>query len=171
VAEVPIAEAHRLRSERILRACGVMRDSIAVSPGELHGLTPVGELVAIEGVPGSWRVDPSQLDLPFAGRTVILSPFDRLMTDPARVARLFEFDYTLEMYKPARTRIWGQFALPILHGDRMIGKVDARSDRDAGRFIVHRVHEDADFTPATRAAVDDEIDALAAWLNLDVVHG
>ena len=171
VPEVPREESIRIRSERILQACGVMRDSIAVAPTELHGIVPVGEPVTIDGVPGRWRVDPEQLDRPFAGRTVLLSPFDRLMTDPARVARLFEFDYTLEMYKPARTRIWGQFALPILHGDRFIGKVDARSDRDAGKFVVHRVHEDVDFTPAMRAAVDDQIDAFASWLNLDVVRG
>jgi len=121
-------------------------------------------------VAGRWRVDPQQLDKPFVGRTVLLSPFDRLMTDPVRVARLFEFDYTLEMYKPARSRIWGQFALPILHGDRLIGKVDARSDRDAGTFLVHRVHEDAPFSARERAAVDDQIESFASWLNLDVAR-
>ena len=167
VAEVPLEEAHRIRSEKLLRACGVMRDSIAVAPTELHGVVPVGDLATIEGVSGRWRVDPAQLDLAFEGRTSILSPFDRLMTDPHRVGRLFEFDYTLEMYKPARSRMWGQFALPILHGDRLVGKVDARSDRDSGRFIVHRVHEDVAFDRATRAAVDEQIDDLAAWLRLE----
>lgn len=168
VEEVPIDEARRIRSERLLAACGIMRDSVAVSPGELHGVVPVGDPVEIEGVPGRWRVDPAQLGLPFEGRTAILSPFDRLMTDPQRVARLFEFDYTLEMYKPARTRVWGQFALPILHGDRLIGKVDARSDYDTGRLLVHRIHEDEPFTHAVKAAVDDEIEALADWLRLRV---
>jgi hypothetical protein len=68
------------------------------------------------------------------------------MTDPQRVAKLFEFDYTREMYKPARTRVWGWFALPILHGGTLIGKLDAGSDYDTGRFPVHRVHEDAPFS-------------------------
>lgn len=166
--EVPADEARRIRSERLLTACGVMRDSIAVSPTELHGVVPVGVSVTIEGVPGKWRVDPAQLDRPFEGRTTILSPFDRLMTDQQRVARLFEFDYTLEMYKPARTRVWGQFALPILHGDTLVGKLDARSDYDTGRFVVHRVHEDAPFTKSIRGAVDHEIESLAAWLRLKV---
>jgi uncharacterized protein YcaQ len=168
--EVPADEARRIRSERLLAACGVMRDSIAVSPTELHGVVPVGEPATIEGVPGRWRVDPAQLGQSFEGRTAILSPFDRLMTDPQRVAKLFEFDYTLEMYKPARTRIWGQFALPILHGDRLVGKLDARSDRDSGRFVVNRIHEDRPFTPVIRAAVADEIESLAAWLQLDVEY-
>jgi uncharacterized protein YcaQ len=170
VPEVPADEARRIRSERLLRACGIMRDSIAVSPTELHGVVPVGVPAEIEGVPGRWRVDPDQLGLPFDGRTAILSPFDRLMTDHQRVAKLFEFDYTLEMYKPAKSRVWGQFALPILYGDRLIGKVDARSDRDAGRFVVNAIHEDEPFTHATRAAVDDEIDAFASWLRLRVAR-
>jgi hypothetical protein len=167
-AEVPAEEARRIRSERLLSACGVMRDSVAVSPVELHGVVPVGEPVTIEGVPGTWRVDPEQLDRSFAGRTTILSPFDRLMTDPQRVTRLFEFDYTLEMYKPAKTRVWGQFALPILHGDSLIGKVDARSNFDTGRFTVHRVHEDAPFGKSLRAAVDFEIESFASWMRLSV---
>ena len=168
VDEVSADEARRVRSERLLTACGVMRDSIAVSPTELHGVAPVGVPVTIEGVPGRWRVDPEQLGQPFDGRTSILSPFDRLMTDPQRVARLFEFDYTLEMYKPAVTRVWGQFALPILHGDSLIGKLDARSDYDAGRFVIHRVHEDVPFTKSVRAAVDHEIESFASWLRLKV---
>jgi uncharacterized protein YcaQ len=171
ILEIPAEEARRIRSERLLTACGIMRDSIAVSPGELHGVVPVGEPAIIDGVPGNWRVDPAQFGRSFEGRTTLLSPFDRLMTDPQRVARLFEFDYTLEMYKPARTRIWGQFALPILHGDRLIGKVDARSDHDSGRFVVHRVHEDSPFDRATRTAVDDQIESFASWLRLGVVRG
>jgi uncharacterized protein YcaQ len=171
VPEVPVDEARRIRSERLLRAFGIMRDSIAVSPGELHGNDRVGEPATVEGIPGKWLVDPTQLDLPFHGRTVLLSPFDRLMTDPQRIGRLFEFDYMLEMYKPARSRIWGQFALPILHHDRLVGKLDARSDRDAGTFIVHRVHEDSPFDRATRSAVDHEIESLASWLGLTVVRG
>ena len=171
VPEVPADEARRIRSERLLGACGIMRDSIAVSPTELHGNIPVGESATIEGVPGKWSVDPDQLDRAFEGRTVLLSPFDRLMTDHQRVAKLFEFDYSLEMYKPASMRVWGQFALPILHGDRLIGKVDARSDRDSGRFIVHAIHEDEPFDRATRSAVDAEIESFAGWLRLRVTRG
>jgi uncharacterized protein YcaQ len=170
VPEVPADDARRIRSERLLAACGIMRDSIAVSPTELHGVVPVGEPATIEGVAGRWRVDPARLDRPFEGRTALLSPFDRLMTDPQRVARLFEFDYALEMYKPAETRIWGQFALPILHGDRLIGKLDCRADRDSGRFLVHRIHEDEPFDAETRTAVDTEIESFADWLRLRVVR-
>ena len=159
---IEVPDKHQLVAPNLLRS-----HVLGLVYTELHGVVPVGDLATIEGVSGRWRVDPAQLDLAFEGRTSILSPFDRLMTDPHRVGRLFEFDYTLEMYKPARSRMWGQFALPILHGDRLVGKVDARSDRDSGRFIVNRVHEDVAFDRATRAAVDEQIDDLAAWLRLE----
>ena len=168
--EVAADDARRIRSERLLAACGIMRDSIAVSPGELHGVVPVGEPAVIDGVPGRWRVDPVQLTGGFEGRTTLLSPFDRLLTDPARVDRLFDFDYTLEMYKPREQRRWGQFALPILHRDRLIGKLDARSDHERGRFVVAAVHEDSPFDRAIRRAVDEQIEEFADWLGLDVEH-
>jgi uncharacterized protein YcaQ len=175
VAEVPLEDAHRIRSEQILRACGVMRDSKAVAPGELHGNLRVGEPATIEGVPGKWLVDAAALErsrtgTDFSPRVAILSPFDRLMTDPLRVVRLFDFDYMLEMFKPIEQRIWGQFTLPILHGERLIGKIDGRSDRDAGRFLLHRIHEDVPFDRSTRDAVNDELTAFARWMDLDVVR-
>jgi uncharacterized protein YcaQ len=79
---------------------------------------------------------------------------------------LFEFDYVLEMYKPATKRRWGYFALPVLYGDRLVGKLDATADRRAGRFFVDAVHEDVSFTTAMTRAVDAEITALADWLGL-----
>lgn len=174
VEEIDPDEARRVRSEQLLRACGVMRDSIAVSPFELHGNLRVGEAAEIDGVTGKWRVDPVALERlrsgdEFVGRTAILSPFDRLLTDKQRHTKVFDFDYWLEIYKPAEQRIWGQFALPILHGERLVGKLDARSDRAAGRFVVHRIHEDVPFDRALRGAVDDQIDRLAEWLHLDPV--
>ena len=176
VPEVLAVEAERIRSEQILRACGVMRESRSISRMELDGLTPVGEPATIEGVLGKWVVDAAALEhersgADFSPRVAILSPFDRLMTDPMRVVRLFDFDYMLEMFKPVEQRIWGQFTLPILSGERLIGKIDGRSDGDAGRFLLHRIHEDQPFDRDTRDAVDAELDAFAGWMGLEVVRG
>ena len=85
----------------------------------------MGEPAEVEGTAGEWIVDPEALSGDFEGRTALLSPFDRLIHDRVRAQELFDFEYTLEMYKPAATRRWGYFALPILHGDRLIGKLDA----------------------------------------------
>ncbi len=80
---------------------------------------------------------------------------------------LFEYDYTLEMYKPVAARIWGYYALPILYADRLVGKLDATADRKTGVFRVNAVHEDVPFTKAMSAAVDREIADLATWLELE----
>jgi uncharacterized protein YcaQ len=73
------------------------------------------------------------------------------------------------MYKPAAQRRWGYYALPILYGDRLVGKLDAKADREAGELQVTAVHPDVPFSKAMTAAVDGEIADLAGWLDLEPV--
>ena len=160
-------EARRLRDQRRLRSLGIARATSAVAPNEPADVGAAGEPATVEGVPGTWRVDPAALGQPFTGRTALLSPFDRLVHDRVRALELFDFEYTLEVYKPKAKRRWGYFALPILHGDRLVGKVDATADRKRGALVVHAVHEDVAFTRAMTRAVQDELRELASWLHLD----
>ncbi|MCI0158473.1 winged helix DNA-binding domain-containing protein [Leifsonia shinshuensis] len=125
-----------------------------------------GEPARVDGSTREWRVDPDALGLPFAGRTALLSPFGRLVHDRVRSQEVFGFEYVLEMYKPAAQRRWGYFALPILHGERLIGKLDAAADNKAGVLRVAALHEDEPFAPDVRDAVRAEIVSLAAWLSL-----
>jgi uncharacterized protein YcaQ len=164
------AGALRRREERRLRASGIAHVGGTVVPGEPYQVGDAGLPAVVRGLPGQWRVDPDQLDRDFTGRTALLSPFDRLIHDRVRAELLFGFEYVLEMYKPAAKRRWGYYALPVLHGDRLVGKVDATADRKAGRLVVHALHEDVPFTTAMTAALDAEVDALADWLGLDVVR-
>jgi uncharacterized protein YcaQ len=166
VEAVPREEARLVRDRRRLRALGIARATGTVPPGEPIHVGQAGEPAVVDGVDGEWRVDPAQLDQPFDGRTALLSPFDAIVRDRKRMEQLFEFDYVLEMYKPAAQRRWGYFALPVLHGDRLVGKLDATADRKAGRLFVDAVHEDVSFTPAMAAAVDAEIATLAERLGL-----
>jgi uncharacterized protein len=124
----------------------------------------------VEGVKGEWRVDPAALEGDFEGRTALLSPFDRLVHDRVRALELFDFEYTLEMYKPAAKRRWGYYALPILHDDRLVGKVDATADRKASVLRVHAIHEDVRFTRTMTKAVQTELEDLASWLGLAAVE-
>jgi len=165
---VPEEEAARIRNERRLRALGIARARGPECPVEPIDVGEVGEPAVVEGVRGTWRVDPAQLGQPFSGRAALLSPFDRLVHDRKRMVEIFEFDYQLEMFKPAAKRRWGYFALPILYGDRLVGKLDATADRDAGVLRVDAVHEDVPFTKAMSAAVNREIKDLAVWLRLDL---
>ena len=85
------------------------------------------------------------------------------------MSEVFEFEYALEMYKLAEKRRWGYYALPILYGDRLVGKLDAEADRRQGELRVAAVHRDIPFTKAMTEAVDREITDLALWLDLDLV--
>jgi uncharacterized protein len=166
---LPASEAQRRREERRLRSLGIARAKTVVVPGEPISVGDAGIPVTVEGLDGELRADPDGLDQPFTGRTALLSPFDRLIHDRDRTMALFDFEYILEMYKPAAQRRWGYFALPVLHHDRLVGKLDAKADRKAGTFAVNAVHEDVRFTKAMRADVAAEIEALAAWLGLRVI--
>ena len=164
--ELSVEEAARIRNERRLAALGIARAQAREMPMEPIHVGEAGESAVVEGVKGEWRVDPSYLDGAFKGRTALLSPFDRLIHDRVRAEELFDFEYTLEMYKPASQRRWGYFALPILHGDRMVGKVDATADRKAGVLRVHAIHPNVKFTKPITAAVEKQLAALAGWLGL-----
>jgi uncharacterized protein YcaQ len=169
---VPAEEAKRERDRRRLRSLGIARASgteFAVEPAVVG---QAGEPAVVDGVPGEWRIDPSLLDAPsdapFEGRAALLSPFDRLVWDRARTADLFEYEYQLEMYKPVASRRWGYFALPILYGDRLVGKLDAKADRAGAVLVVNAIHEDVPFTADMTEAVNQEIADLAIWLKLEV---
>jgi len=168
IEAVPLERARAERNRRRLRALGIARPKGTVLPGEPIHVGDAGEPAVVEDTDGEWRVDPTQIGQPFEGRTALLSPFDPVTRDRVRMEDLFEFEYVLEMYKPAAKRRWGYFALPILHGERLVGKLDATADRKAGRFFVDAVHEDVPFTTSMTEAVDEEISALADWLGLVV---
>lgn len=164
---VPLDDALLRRSERQLSALGLMRPKVHDLAGFVRAeFEPPGEPAVIEGVRGRWRVDPRQLGQSFRGRTALLSPLDRLIFDRKRMAEIFEFDYQLEMYKPKAKRRWGYWALPIVHGDRLVGKVDASAEPDRGRLAVHAIHEDVEFSRTLRAAVHREINSLARLVGL-----
>jgi uncharacterized protein YcaQ len=162
-------EANRIKNERRLAALGIARQRTTAMPMEPADVGDAGEPAVVEGVKGEWRVDPAALGDEFEGRTALLSPFDRLIHDRARAQELFDFEYTLEMYKPAAARRWGYFALPILHGDRLVGKVDAAADRKASVLRVTAIHEDVKFTRTVTKAVQAELEDLASWLALEAV--
>src|SRR5439155_8439079 len=87
----------------------------------------------------------------WGSRTTFLSPFDNLICDRARTEQLFGFAYRSEFYTPKARRRYGFYAMPILHGDRLIGRVDAGVDRDRNILVVHALHAEPK-APATKAA-------------------
>lgn len=155
-------EVAQRRAEQRLRSLGIARQKV---------VGDVGAAVTVADVKGDWRVDPAQLEperleAAFEGRTALLSPFDRFVSDRVRLQDLFGFEYLLEMYKPAEARRWGYFALPAVVDDRLVGKVDAKADRQRGELRLHAIHLEADATRDDLDEVETECEALADWLGL-----
>jgi len=174
-------EAIRIRAERRLRALGIARpgalgrnfsmtDYLGTanhpSPGAIDG---VGVPVEVEGVSGKWVADPRLLKRQFTGRTATLSPFDRLIHDRRRLLDLFGFDYLLEIYVPPAKRRWGYYVLPVLDGDRFIGRFDAKADRDSSTLRVPAIHMERGTSAKDARTVEGQLQELADWLGLDKV--
>jgi uncharacterized protein YcaQ len=129
--------------------------------------------VAIDGLPGDWLAHRDALAQLDAGawqpRTVLLGPFDPLVADRERALLLFDFRFKLEIYIPVARREFGYYVLPILHGDRLIGRIDPVMDRKAGVLRLNAVHAEPDAPRDAWPAVETAIRELSAWLGADRV--
>ena len=170
VEPVSSVEFQRWHIERSLRAMGAATELDVARyltfprfrPGArraaLRQMLERGEIteIELEGAPGRWLALTSDLPaLARAGRaptpshgTTLISPFDSLMWHRARVARLFGFDYRIEVYTPGPKRVHGYYTLPILHHGHLIGRVDAKSHRADRKLEVRHVHFEPWFTTA-----------------------
>ena len=170
VAVPSVEEAERIKDERRLASLGIARQKGTRCRSSRSTSARPASRPSSRASRASGASTRPLLDEDFEGRTALLSPFDRLVYDRDRALELFDFEYTLEMYKPAAKRRWGYFALPVLHHDRLVGKVDAVADRKASVLRVNAIHEDVRFTRAITRAVQAELDDLASWLGLDAVE-
>jgi uncharacterized protein YcaQ len=129
--------------------------------------------VQIDGIRGEWVAHAdalAELDGDaWQPRTVLLGPFDPLISDRDRALLLFDFRFKLEIYIPVAKREYGYYVLPILHGDRLIGRIDPAMDRKAGVFRVNAVYAEADAPSDAWPAIERAVDELAEWLGASAV--
>src|SRR5919109_5175677 len=135
---VPVREAERILARKRRRAQGVWQEK------------------------GEWRAHPEIADEPVPDRVTLLSPFDRLVHDRARTEALWDFHYRLEMYVPKAKREYGYYVLPVLRGDRLIGRIDPVFDRKAGVLRVNSVRWEPDIKPVSLTM---PLRDLARWLG------
>jgi uncharacterized protein YcaQ len=157
-------------AQRSLRALGIARQRDIerhFTIGRYHGLPAALSKFLAKGMveevrvvddgtegPGTWYVHAEDLPLLEAiqagrwePRTTLLSPFDNLIIDRARTELLFGFSYRMEIYVPKANRRYGYYVLPILAGDRFVGRLDASVDRPGERLIVHAIHAEPGTKP------------------------
>ena len=108
---------------------------------------------------------PSYSERSFRPRTTLLSPFDDLVSDRDHAEALFDFRFRLEIYVPKAKREFGYFVMPILHGDRLIGRIDPRFDRATEILHVNAVYAEAGAPASAGPAVRRAIDELGGWLG------
>jgi hypothetical protein len=136
---VPLREAERLLAEKRFHALGVRLEN------------------------GEWHAHPDVSDAPVGDRVTLLSPFDRLVKDRDRAEALFGFRYRLEMYVPPAKREYGYYVLPILVGDRLVGRVEPRFDRKTGTLEVLGAWGDT-------SRLDEALASLAAFLGAERIE-
>jgi len=180
-------EGHGWATTATLAATWRLKNRKAALLVALRRLTEKGQVLACGletgngGAPVAGWIRPADLEQaarlerarPRADTGVLLSPFDPLLWDRARVARLFGFDALLEIFKPAARRRWGYYCLPVLAGERLVARVDLKADRKQGVLHIVSAHfEDAAAAArrrdrqAARVAVDRYARALGlrpAW--------
>lgn len=116
-------------------------------------------------LPGSWYAHAELLERSFRPRTTLLSPFDDLVSDRDHAEELFDFRFRLEIYVPKTKREFGYFVMPILHGDRLIGRIDPRFDRASGVLHVNAVFAEPGAPASAGPSVARSIRELASWLG------
>jgi uncharacterized protein YcaQ len=112
---------------------------------------------------GGWKVHPDISDEPVPDRVTVLSPFDRLIHDRDRAEALFGFHYRLEMYVPKAKREFGYYVLPVLEGDRIVGRVEPRFDATTRTLEVLGSWGET-------ARLDEALRDLAAFLGADTIR-
>ena len=138
---VPLAVAERRLAERRFLALGV------------------------RATPRGWEAHPDAQDGPVPDRVTFLSPFDRLVQNRDRAEALWEFFYRLEMFVPKAKREYGYYVLPILRGDRLIGRIEPALDRTTGALDVHGVWAQPGAPADSGAGIAETLRELATWLD------
>ena len=174
----------RIAAQKALRALGVAtiqqikehytRGRYPNLPAILQDLENEGRIqrIDVEGVRGTYYIhvdDLPLLDQIEAGewqpRTTLLSPFDNLICDRKRTEALFDFSFRIEIYVPADQREYGYYVLPILHGDRLIGRIDPVFDRKAKTLNVNHIYAESDAPADAAPAIRDSIKSLAEFIG------
>ncbi|MEM8917513.1 MAG: crosslink repair DNA glycosylase YcaQ family protein [Pseudomonadota bacterium] len=136
--------------------------------------------VELQSADGDWfkALAPADIELRLAeyvkptSRLRILSPFDPVIRDRTRLLRLFGFDYRIEIFVPAAKRKWGYYVYPLLEGDRMVGRVELKADRKAGRLKLLNLWPEpkVKWTAVRAEKLEAELCRLARFIGAEFIR-
>jgi uncharacterized protein YcaQ len=156
-------------AERVRRTARLVEEGVLL-PVELEGARHIHYVMADEEPILEATADPSRLPPP---EVSFLAPLDPLMWDRKQLRSLWGFDYLWEVYVPEAKRRWGYYVLPILFGDRLVGRIEPRLDRKAGVLRILGVWFEPGFEPITSdgfvPALQRALAAYAAFVGATTV--
>jgi uncharacterized protein YcaQ len=179
-------QACRFAAQKAVRALGAATPKqikVHYTRGMYPGLTAVlNQLVkeetlipvAVENMADNYYLHSEDLALlrqlqngAWQPRTTLLSPFDNLICDRDRTEALWDFYFRIEIYVPKAKREYGYYVLPILHGDRLIGRIDPKMDRKTKTLHINNVYmeDGAPKNKKTARAIGDAVQSLADFLG------
>ncbi len=143
---------------------------------QMEGIALPAKIVGTDGElwPDDWlihRESLSALKAMRAGdwqpRTVLLSPFDNLICDRDRTEQLWDFYYRIEIYVPAAKRQYGYYVLPILHGEKLVGRMDSKLERKSGVYSINALYPEshAVVTVESAQAIARTVGELTDWIG------
>jgi uncharacterized protein len=171
----PLREIVRRAADRSLRGLGIATpQDVRLEPfvggpypGIREAAEQIGRVVEVEGL-GRRLIHPDAEPRP-SRQTTLLSPFDPLIRNRERTQVLFGFRFRLEIYVPKDKREYGFFVLPILHGERLIGRIDPLMDRRTGVLHLNAVHAEPDAPASAGPAIARSIGELGKWLGAEEI--
>jgi uncharacterized protein YcaQ len=185
-ASPPEPERLRELALRAVRARGALTEPGVVEHWRLKGGTtrirPAVDALVADGLLERHAVEDggptvlvpagTELDRPAPTAAVLLSPFDNLLWDRPFARRMLGFDHLIEVYKPAHERRFGYYVLPLLRGDRIVGRVDLKSERASGELVVRAFHREDGVrrSGALDDALDMALDRLRRVIGLESVR-